>query len=86
MWVLESHNYKKDITKICYAPNFLQKIGTDRHRDPVKWYKAYHPKIDLAAAHRLLGGVKATLNPVWSACSVFVEFLRASFATRVGRE
>ena len=85
-WVLESHKYKKDITKIRYAANLLQKNGTDRHRDPVKWYEAYHPKIDLAAARRLPGGAKVTLDPVWSTWSVFVESLRASFATRVGRE
>ena len=52
----------------------------------MKWYEAYHPKIDLAAARRLPGGAKATLDPVWSTWSVLVESLRASFATRVGRE
>ena len=52
----------------------------------MKWYEAYHPKIALAAAHRLPGGAKATLHPVWSTWSVFAESLRASFATRVGRE
>ena len=86
MSVLESHKYKKDITKIRYAPNFLQKNGTDRHSDPVKCYKAYHPKIDLAAARTLPEGAKATLDSVWSIWSVFVESLQASFATRVGRE
>ena len=86
MWVLESHKYKKDITKIRYEANLLQKNGTDRHRDPVKWYEANHPKIDLAAARRLPGGAKATLDSVWSTRSVFVESLRASCATRVGRE
>ena len=71
--VLESHRYKKDITKIRYAANLLQKNGTDRHRDPVKWYEAYHPKIDLAAARRLPGGAKATLDPVWSTWSVLLS-------------
>ena len=86
VWVLESHKYKKDITKIRYAANLLQKNGTDRHRDRVKWYEPYYPKFDLAAARRLPGGAKATLDPVWSTWSVFVESLRASFATKVGRE
>ena len=86
VWVLDSHKYKKDITIIRYAANLLQKNGTDKHRDPVQWYEAYHPKIDLAAARRLPGGAKAILDPVWSTWSVFVESLRASFATRLGRE
>ena len=86
VWVLESHKYKKDITKIRYAANLLQKNGTDRPRDPVKWYEAYYQNIDLAAARRLPGGAKVTLDPVWSTWSVFVESLRASFATRVGHE
>ena len=86
VWVLESHKYKKNITKIRYVANLLQRNDTDRHRDPVKWYEAYHPKIDLTAARRIPGGAKATLDPMWSTSSVFVEFLRASFATRVGRE
>ena len=42
--------------------------------------------IDLAAAKRLPGGAKATIDPVWTTWNVFVESLRASFATRVGRE
>ena len=66
VWVLECHRYKKDITKIHYAAHLLQKNGTHRHNDPVKWYEAYHPKIDLAAARRVPGGAKATLDPVWS--------------------
>ena len=86
VWVLASHQYKKDITKIRYAANLLQKNGNERHRDPRKWYEAYYPKIDLAAACRLPGGAKATLDPVWSTWSVFVEFLRASFTTRVVHE
>ena len=86
VWVLKSHKFKKDITKIRYPADLLQRNDTDRHRDPVKWYEAYHPNIDLAAACRLPGGAKATLDPVWSRWSVFVESLRASFATRVGRE
>ena len=86
VWVLESHKYKKDITKIRYVAKLLHKNGTDRHRDPVKWYEVYHPKIDLAAARRLPGGIKATLDPVWSIWSVFIESLRASFNTSVGRE
>ena len=65
---------------IRYAANLLQKTGTDTHRDSVKWYEAYHSNIDLAAAHRLTAGAKAILDPVWSIWSVFVEFLRASFA------
>ena len=84
MWVRQSHKYKKDITKIRYAANLLHKNGTDRHRDPMKWFEAYHPKTDLAAARQLLGGAKATLDLVWSTWSVFVESLRATFATRVG--
>ena len=75
VWVLESHRYKEDITKIRYAINLLQKNGTDKHRDRVKWCKAYHPKVYLAAAHRLPVGAKATLDLVWSTCSVFVESL-----------
>ena len=86
VWVLEAHRYKKDITKIRYAANLLHRNVNDKHGDPVKWYEAYHPKIDLAAAKRLPGGAKATLDPVWSMWNVFGESLRASFATRVGRE
>jgi len=86
VWALESHRYKKDITKIRYAANLLHRNGTDKHRDPVKWYESYHPKIDLAAAKRLPGGANATLDRRWSLWSVFVESLRSSFATRVGRE
>ena len=56
VWVLKSHKFKKDITKIRYPADLLQRNDTDRHRDPVKWYEAYHPNIDLAAAHRLPGG------------------------------
>ena len=84
--VFESHKYKKDITKIRYAANLLQKNGTDRPRDSVNWYEAYHPKIDLTAACRLPRGGKATLDLVWSTWSVFVESLQASFPTRVGCE
>ena len=47
--VLESPKYKKDITKIHYAANLLQKNGADRQRDPVKLYEDYDPKIDLVA-------------------------------------
>ena len=86
VWALEPQKYKKDITKIRYAANLLHRNTTDKHRDPVKWYEAYHRKIDLAAALRLPGGTRATLDPVWSKWSVFVESLRSSFATRVGRE
>ena len=86
VWALEPHKYKKDITKIRYAANLLHRNTTDKHRYPVKWYEAYHPKIDLAAAQRLRGGARAMLDPVWSQWRVFVEFLRSSFATRVGRE
>ena len=77
---------QKDITKIRYAANLLYRNTTDKHRDPIKWYEAYHPKIDLGAARRLPGGARATLDPKWSEWGVFVESLRASFATRVGRE
>ena len=59
---------------------------TDKHRDPVKWYEAYHSKIDLAAARRLPVGANTTLDPEWSTWGVCVESIRASFATRVGRE
>ena len=75
MWVLESHKYKKDITKIDNAANPLQKYGTNRHRDPVKRYEAYHPNIKLDAVSGLLGGANTTLDPVWSTGSVFVESL-----------
>ena len=60
IWVLESHKYKQDITKILYAANVLQQNGTDKHRDPVIWHEAYHPRIALAAAHRLPEGAKVT--------------------------
>jgi hypothetical protein len=86
VWALESHKYKSDITKIRYAANLLHRNTSDKHSDPVKWYESYHPKIDLAAARRLPGGAKVTLDPKWSEWSTFVESLRASFATRVGRE
>ena len=33
-------------------------------------YEAYHTKIDLAVALRLPGGARATLDPMWSKCSV----------------
>ena len=75
LWVLESHKYKKDITKIHYILNLLKKYRTHKHIDAVKWYAAYHPNIDLAAAHRLPGSAKATFDPVWSTWSVFVESL-----------
>ena len=86
VWALEAHRYKKDITKIRHAANLLHRNTNDKHGDPVKWYEAYHPKIDVAAAKRLPGGAKATLDSVWSTWNVFVESLRASFTTRVGRE
>ena len=86
VWALEAHRYKKDITKIRYAANLLHRNANDKHGDLVKWYEAYHPKIDLAAARQLPGGAKATLDLVWSTWNVFAESLRASFATRVGRE
>ena len=86
VWALEPHQYRKDITKIRYAANLLYHNTTDKHRDPVKWYEAFHPTIVLAAAHRLPWGARATLDPVWSTWSVFVEVLWSSFATRVGRE
>ena len=86
VWDHEAHRYKKDITKIRYAANLLHRNANDKHGDPVKWYEAYQSKIDLAAAKRLPGGAKATLDPVWSTWNVFVESLRASCATRVGRE
>ena len=63
---LEPHKYKKDITENRYAANLLHRNTTDEHRDLVRWYEAYHPKIDLAAAQRLPGGARATLDPVWS--------------------
>ena len=37
-----------------------------KNRDPLKWYEAYHPKFNLAAAQRLPGGARVTLDPVWS--------------------
>ena len=76
MLVLQSHKYQKHITMIRYAANPQQKNGTNQHRDPLKWYKTYYPKIDVAAAPcRLLGGAKATLDPVWSIWSVFLVSL-----------
>ena len=86
VWALGAHRYKKDITKIRYAANLLHRNANDKHGDPVKWYEAYYPKIDLAAAKRLPGGAKATLDPVWLTWNVVVESLRASFVTRVGRK
>ena len=62
VWALEAHKDKKNITKIRCTANLLQKNSTDKHRDLVKWYKTYHPKIDLAAAKRLLGRAKAILE------------------------
>ena len=67
-------------------PTLLHRNSSDKHSDPVKWYEAHHPKIDLAAAQRLPGGTEATLDPEWLTWSVFVESLRASFATQVGRD
>ena len=52
----------------------------------MKLYAAHHPNINLAAARRLPEGAKATLDPVWSKWSVFIEGLRGSFTTRVSRE
>ena len=86
VWALESHKYTKDITKIRYAANLLHRNTIDKHLNPVKLYDAYHPKIHLGAALRLPGGAWATLDPVWSKWSGFVEFLRSSVATRVGSE
>ena len=86
VWALEALGDKKDITTIRYAANLRYRNTNDKHGDPVKWYEAYHPKINLAAAKRLPGGAKGTLDPVWSTWNVFVESLRASFATKVGRE
>ena len=64
MWALEAHRYKKNITKIRYAANRPHRNANDKDGNPVKWYEAYHPKINLAAAKRLPGGVKATVDPV----------------------
>jgi hypothetical protein len=86
VWALEPRKYKKDITKIRFSANLLHRNTSDKHRDPVKWYESYHPKIDLSAAQRLPGGTKTTLDPKWATWRVFVETLRSSFATRVGRE
>ena len=86
VWALEPHKYKEDITKILYAANLLHRNTIDKHLNPVKLYDAYHPKIHLGAALRLPGGAWATLDPVWSKWSGFVEFLRSSVATRVGSE
>ena len=86
VWALEAHRYKKDITKIRHAANLIHRNTNDKYGDPLKWYKAYHPKIDLAVAKRLTVGAKATLDPVWSTWNVFVESPRASFAHSVGRE
>ena len=58
----------------------------DKHGDPVKWYQAHYPKIDLAAAKRLPGEAKATLDLVWSTWNLCIESLRGSFVTRVVRE
>ena len=64
----------------------LHRNTSDKHSDPVKWYEAYHRKIDLAAAQQLPVGTEAILDPEWLMWSVFVESLRVSFATQVGRE
>ena len=50
VWALQAHKYKKDITKIRYIANLLQKNSTDKHRHPIKWYEAYHLKVDLVVA------------------------------------
>ena len=86
VWALEPHKYKEDITKILYAANLLHRNTIHKHSDPVKWYEAYYPKIDLGAALRFPGVARATLDPVWSKWSVFVQSLRSRIATRVGRE
>ena len=86
MWVLESHKYKKNITKIRCAANLLHCNTTDKHRYPVKWYEAYYPKSYLAAARRLPGGSKPVLDLKWSEWSIFVESSTAAFATRAGME
>ena len=64
----------------------LHRNANDMNGDLVKWYEAYHPKIDLAAAKRLPEGAKGTLDPGWSTWNVFIQSLRASCTTRVGRE
>ena len=52
---------KKKKKKKKYTPILQMK-----NRDPLKWYEAYHPKFNLAAAQRLPGGARVTLDPVWS--------------------
>ena len=50
MWAINKHKYKNDLTKIRYIANLLETPTNSKFRDPVPWYKSYHPKIDLAAA------------------------------------
>jgi len=40
----------------------------------------------LAAARRLLGGQRVTLDPSWQSWSVFIEALHSSFGTKVAKE
>lgn len=86
VWAIEKVRYRQDIVKIRYAANLLHRNTTDKHRDPVAWYEAYHPKIDLAAARRLPNGRNANLDPHWARWDTFVSALRSSFSSRVGRE
>ena len=62
VWALEAYKYKKDITKICFRANLLQINSMYKNKDSVKWYEAYHSKIDLAAVRRLPGGANTTLD------------------------
>jgi len=86
VWAIEKRKYKDNLIKICFTTNLLERPISSKHRNPVQWYEAYHPKIDLAAARRLPGGQRAVIDPIWSTWDVFVAALRSSFGTKVGKE
>jgi len=64
VWAIEKRKYKDDLTKIRFTANLLERPTSSKYRDPVQWYEAYHPKIDLAAARQLPGGQRAVIDPI----------------------
>jgi len=83
---IEKHKYNENLTKIRYTANLLERPTNSKFRDPVPWYESYHLKIDLTAARQLPGGQTVTLDPSRQTWNVFVETLRSTFATKVGKE
>ena len=86
VWALECHRCKKEITRMWYIANPTYRNENDRYGDSIKWYTAYHPKINLVVVKQLPVGAKVSLDPVWSTWNVFPVSRRVSFAAKVHRE